>query len=567
MRTARAGGPGLCDRWPVRRASREASDGGVGRAWAWLLVAPGAAWALAGAWAALGIAWGLGDRFLHDEGLLAWCFARMVGDEPAAVLFWQKSRPVLALWQAPVAALGYQAQIVAHVVVAALAIPLVAAVARALGQRLPNLAGLVVALSPLWLACAAAGVSNSDATTGLALALFLWKVRGRPGLAGALLGALLLVRSEVAVFVGGLGLAALCGGPRRLWLAAPTVPLLYAIAGAIYHRDALWMLHYPPALPSPPPATPLFGEHGYAAGLAETAMALLALSPGIVLLAGLGPRRLPGFERLAMGLALCYVAAIRGMPALGIFNFDDSPRYLLPCLPFVALAIGRGLEGWPSGQDHGPWIDAALFGGLALGLAIAAEGGPAAPLWAVAAAAAMLALARAGAGRAALAGLVVAGGAGALLLLPATRLELAELRPEMMAVETWLEGHVEEARGRPLVTNLPVLKARLERRGVATGGVVFLLRADQEHEVEVLSDPANGQRAALWRALEGNFYGAPLRPGAVERSLAGREALFVLVDDPRLDSTLPPKVWWPRMEELFAAGGTTIARVRPEGGR
>lgn len=183
---------------------------------AWILEAPAAAWALALVALAFGLWSGLGDRYLHDEGLLTWHFAQVTLEAPAAALFWQKSRPLLAALYGPFAGLGKPVFTVIHVVIAALALPLLAGVARAIGQRSPNLPALLVASSALWLACGPAGVSNSDALTGLCLALYLWLARGRPLAAGLLLGALLFARSEVAVFAGGIGLYALLRG-RGAW--------------------------------------------------------------------------------------------------------------------------------------------------------------------------------------------------------------------------------------------------------------------------------------------------------------------------------------------------------------
>ncbi|MCB9702842.1 MAG: hypothetical protein H6711_13180 [Myxococcales bacterium] len=363
---------------------------------AWILEAPAAAWALALVALAFGLWSGLGDRYLHDEGLLTWHFAQVTLEAPAAALFWQKSRPLLAALYGPFAGLGQPVFTVIHVVIAALALPLLAGVARAIGQRSPNLPALLVASSALWLACGPAGVSNSDALTGLCLALYLWLARGRPLAAGLLLGALLFARSEVAVFAGGIGLYALLRGPRRLALAIPALPAIYALLGALYHHDLLWSLRFPPALPAPPPETPRFGAAGYAAGLGDTLDALVALSPALLLLLAARPRRMAVIERLAAALALAYLAAIRGLPAIGLFNFDSSPRYLLPALPFAALAIGPVIDGWREGGARERATTLALAIALALGLAADRLGGSPLPLAAAAGLAAVVALARAG---------------------------------------------------------------------------------------------------------------------------------------------------------------------------
>ncbi|MCB9570236.1 MAG: hypothetical protein H6710_24000 [Myxococcales bacterium] len=291
---------------------------------AWILEAPAAAWALALVALAFGLWSGLGDRYLHDEGLLTWHFAQVTLEAPAAALFWQKSRPLLAALYGPFAGLGQPVFTVIHVVIAALALPLLAGVARAIGQRSPNLPALLVASSALWLACGPAGVSNSDALTGLCLALYLWLARGRPLAAGLLLGALLFARSEVAVFAGGIGLYALLRGPRRLALAIPALPAIYALLGALYHHDLL-------------PAIGLFNFDSSPRYLLP-ALPFAALAIGPVIdgwrEGGAGERATTLALAIALALGLAaYLAAIRGLPAIGLFNFDSSPRYLLPALP------------------------------------------------------------------------------------------------------------------------------------------------------------------------------------------------------------------------------------------
>jgi hypothetical protein len=528
---------------------------------------PRVPWLLALLALAFGVPAALGDHYLGDEGLLSWCFAAMLREEPLAVFFWLKSRPPLALLQAPFADLGARAHAVMHVLLGAFALPMLAAVARAAGQRSPNLAPTLLLLSPLWLACGPAAVSNSDALTGLVLVLYLWRVRGRPAVAGALLGALVLIRAELVIVAVGLALVALVakrGSPdraRSLALAAPLLPALYALAGALYHGDLLWPLRYPPALAAPP-AVGLFHAHGYAGSLGDAALALLALCPFIVLFPGLRASRLPPFERLAALLVLLYLLAIRGLPALGLFNFDSSPRYLLPCLPLLALALARGLEGWPQGQDHGRSATLALAAALLTGHHIAQSGGGPALLLAVAAAALALLLVRAGPrlARLALPGLLLGAALALPALLPATRLQL---RPELPRIEAHLLATPELQSDRIIVTNIAVLGLRLARRGLRPPDL-FLLHLDQVHEIDALTAAANGQRRAIWSALQRRFYAPPLRPADVDRQLSGRRVLFILADDPRLPGALPPARWWPRLTERWSAGSTFIATYDPQ---
>ncbi|HFE46278.1 MAG TPA: hypothetical protein ENJ18_12405 [Nannocystis exedens] len=542
----------------------------------WLMCAPAATWLLSAGVVLFALIAAQTDRYLHDEGLLTWYFAQMPAAEPAALIFLQKSRPLLGLIYAPLATLGLGRWgfTVVHSLVAVSALPLLAATARSLNIKAANLAPALLASSALWLACGPAGVSNSDAVTGLALVLYLWIVRERPLAAGLLLGALLFARSEVALFALGLGTFALfrARGSRRLALAIPVVPAIYILAGALYHHDLLWALHFPPALPTPPPETPRFGEHGYGAGLGDTLLALLSLMPALLLLPAArllrGKRKSKNNSksrterksraeihlRLFAALALAYVAAIRGLPALGIFNFDDSPRYLLPTLPFAALALAHLCEEW-----QGPALGRKLTALLALwlGLAFLAEPGAGpTPLVACAGLLTLLALARSGHPRLASLGLVLASATALPALEPVTRMRLADNDPDLPALTTWLKEHP-EPRSRPIVTNMPVLKTWLSRQGVSTGPLYYLLGADQDYEIERLSNAAVGQREALRKGLDTTFYGLPLRPPRTPTDAPAPPRLFILSADDRLDGSLPPEEWRGQLDNL-----ATLGRIR-----
>ncbi|MEZ4454392.1 MAG: hypothetical protein R3B09_33380 [Nannocystaceae bacterium] len=525
---------------------------------AWLLEAPAAAWALAAVALAFGVVTGLGDRYLHDEGLLTWHFAQITQEVPAAAFFWQKSRPLLAALYAPFAGLGQPAFTVLHAAVAALALPLLAGAARGIGQRSPNLPALLVASSALWLCCGPAGVSNSDALTGLCLALYLWLARGRPIAAGLLLGALLFARSEAAVFVGGIGLYAWLRGPRRLALAIPAIPGLYALAGALYHHDLLWFLHFPPALPAPPPETPHFGAAGYGAGLGDTLDAFVALTPALPLLLAARPRRMPAIERLVGALAIAYLLAIRGLPAIGLFNFDSSPRYLLLVLPFAALVIGPVIDGWRDGRQGDRATTLALVVALGLGLLSDRLGGSPLPLAAAAGLAGVVALARAGLPRIAALLLALAAAAALPTIEPVTRMTFAARYQGLDDAVAWLAARPELA-ARPVVTNLSVFGALLDHRGA--GGerpIYYLLGVDQDHEIRTLTNPAVGQDAAIWGALDRGFYGRPIRPPMTPADPPPRPRSFVIDDDDRLEQRLPAASWEGRLRELARHGRARI---------
>ena len=109
------------------------------------LRAPGWSWVLAALYVLLGAVALSDDRFLHDEGLLTHTFALLVGRDPWPAIFLQKIRPPISVLYAPVAGAGVGAFLWTHLLVSALAVPLVAAVARRLGHAAPNVAAAIVA--------------------------------------------------------------------------------------------------------------------------------------------------------------------------------------------------------------------------------------------------------------------------------------------------------------------------------------------------------------------------------------------------------------------------------------
>src|SRR5690606_4796376 len=202
----------------------------------------------------------LDDRVLHDEGLLTHLLASLVGREPAAAIFLQKARPPLALLYAPLGGASFGVFAWVHVLFAALAVPLVASTAARVGHDRPELAAAVVALSPMHVAAGAAGLMNADAVVGVALVLWLWSRERLLG-AGAVMGALVWVRAELAVLALVLaGWAVLRRRPLAL-VGLAAFPLVYGAAGALYHGDPFWMLWFPPALAAPMEGNPFWEAH------------------------------------------------------------------------------------------------------------------------------------------------------------------------------------------------------------------------------------------------------------------------------------------------------------------
>jgi hypothetical protein len=506
------------------------------------------------------------DRFLHDEGLLTHIFARITAEEPWPAFFLLKTRPPISVLYAPFSAMSLEMFWAAHVVVAAAAIPLWAGVARALGHRAPALVGAVVGLSPLLIAGGAAGFSNTDAVTGLGLFSWLLVVKKRRLAAGLVLGLLPFIRAELSLWV-------LLMLAWELWHRRPAVavgfavlPGLYALGGAVYHRELLWMLYWPPALPAPMEGNPFWDSHTGGASLAQLWGTMLAIIPGVGLALFVRWRALSWFERLGALFVIAFVGALVVLPRWQVFNFDQSPRYLLPMLPFVALLLGRVVEQWRGPQPRPRTAETVMLFAL-LGLALLAEqtSGSMAALAVVAVWAAAIAAARWQRPALAVGMVLVLTAVGPFVLIEGGQIERSSRSPHLDGIAERLGAHAEALERQPVFTNEPLLEVYLARSGgLPHVQVHYLVQADQLHETTVLTNPANGQRAAISRALRRWLYGRPVLPGELEPEHVPAGAFFVLTDDPRLDLVLPPKAWDHRLSVLYPGHRVTISTVKGE---
>jgi hypothetical protein len=536
-------------------------------------------WALTLVFAVVGSEAALRGRYFHDEGLLSWYFASLVRAEPVAALFFQKVRPTMALLYAPIAGLGFEVFAVVHTLVAAAGIPMIVAIARKFGHRAPNVAGLVLASSPLYMAAAPSGQSNVDGVVGLIVACWLLYVRERPGAAGAVLASLLLIRSELAVF-------ALVIVGERLWAdrrdlrvvyGAVTVALVYGLAGAAYHRDLSWMLHYPPAVAQPAPDAHWREGLSLASSLAELGPALLALTPALPLavlarqpanpaldLARSNPgpdvARSNAPERALAWATLGFICAIRGFPLIGLFNFDNSPRYLLCGLPGIALLVSRQVDDSYARRDEsrfgfvvlvvaaigGVWLSGhftvdALFGALVVALLA-------------------LGLRRAGRPSLALASWVLPALLSLPWLLPTTNLVRRDRTLDLL-VATWQE-ELADYHG-PVITNFDLAQPWLEFVGaldLERTPMHLIVHADIHYELDRLLHAEVGQRDAIFTAFEQHFYGPPLRGELVPEAWPPG-TVVVLIDDEDLPDTLDLARWQAAMTVFAEGEGLVFARL------
>lgn len=522
------------------------------------------AWVLASIFALVGVEAVLSARWLHDEGLVTWYFASLIANEPIAALFLQKARPAIATLYAPLAVLGFRAFAIAHVLVAAAAIPLLAAVAERLGQRCPNVPALVFASSPLVLMTAPGGQTNLDAAVGLIVALWLLLVRRNSLAAGAVLGALLLIRSEIAPFVLAIAIERALAGDRRVALGVPLVPGVYALAGIPYHRDLLWFLHYPPAMTQPVPGASWFADQTLIQNLGELGDALFVLTPAWLLLLFVRPRALRVDERgLAIALLL-FLIAIRGFPLVGLFNFDTSERYLLVGLPALAMVVGRVVDDSFAGRDGNFASIAALLLATGFGVLTALHATDDLLLIGVGIAASSLALQRCGRPHAALAAWLVPLLVSAPLWL--SRIDVRSARALLEPIERTVVDELGR-RDAPIVTNVSVARAWFDHRGLIDEQrtpVHYIMQRNMVFELDALLHAEVGQREAILRGLDRCFYGRPIAPPALVPEAWPPGTLVILQDDDQLAQTLDLERWQAAMTVVLRHGDLTVARLEQE---
>lgn len=519
------------------------------------------AWLLAAAY----VAWGLGfvatDHVLNDEGLFTHTWASALRAAPLDVFFFQKAKPAVSVLYAPFAALGVRATMTAHVLVAAAALPLAAAVARALGARAPNLAALAVGASPLHFVCGASGVSNTDGVTGALVVLWLLTVRRADVLAGLTLAALPWVRSELGlfcVFVAAWGIAA--RRPRFVGAAAAAVSA-YALAGAAWHHDAAWLAHFPGATAKPMPGNPVW----IAVTLGVFPATLVATTPFVFVAAASPWRALSTLERVLAAHAVTWLVAMALLVEFKLANFGFVPRYALPALPALALLAARA----PDVLGANPRPRRVVAATVAT---VAAAWGAGSFAWSgavgVALAAWCVALALAARGRVAAALSTVLGLALVAPALP-NRLDMTrhDLAPYLPAMTEWLTKHRAEIAG-PVYTNSPLLAVYLRHRGGADApNVTFLVGRDQLFEVTALTDERNGQREAIRGVLVDDLNGGrAMLPDDVKLDAFAEGAIFALRNDKRIDLLLPPGEWGPHFEPLVDAE-FRILRFHRDAGR
>jgi hypothetical protein len=497
----------------------------------------------------------LTDYTLNDEGVLTYYWGAWARQAFIPVFFFQRVRPVLAALYLPVSAGGLHVTLMAHVATAALAIPMIAAVARALGQRSANLPALVMALSPLYFYGGAAGLSNTDGVVGISLVLYLLCVSHRPLLAGVIAGVLPWVRNELALFSAVLAVhGLLVRRDRALVVGLGSFPLVYAVTGAVYHHDPIWFFHFQPKTPADPTYTLWAGQ---LIGLQYLLEPLLAVTPIVPVIMAIRLRRLQPIEWTLILYSATAALALNVLPVFHIGNFGTMPRLSMALLPVLALLVGRAAELW--WDDERPALTTlALMMALTLWLATRQKSGNATAVLMLGNLMLITTMGlRAGPAAVGLAVAIVAAGPLLPIRLEVSRRETASYLDPMV---DWLRAHRDLLSG-PVLTNSQLLSAYAERRLAGTD-VRFVIPVEMSRDLVLLSNPANGQRERIRRLSETDLYGrtvwGPITPDDVPFG-----ALMALQVDARLPLLLPEEAWRGRLEIIEATPQFEIARVLP----
>jgi hypothetical protein len=509
----------------------------------------------------------LDPRATHDEGLLMYGFARALREAFFPCLFFQKTKPALALVYAPVAQLGLAPYLVAHLAIASAAIAWTLALARSLDHKRPWLPALVVALSPLYTWSAFTGVSNSDGVAGAALFLYLLQARKNLFAAGLVLGLLPWIRYEQALFCAVIAPWILVRYRSLAFFAGlVTWPIAYLGVGAIYHRDPLWFVHFSPSVGNLESGNPVWISE-FASHNPKTAILALAIvSPAVFFLMLVRAGRLDPLERVLGAFTALFFAAFVAthLSPLDIgpaFVLGFSSRYAVVPLVAVGLLFGRVVEAHE--VDLKPRLRDTLAAGSLLVVGWFLRASVVVPLFASAAMGSFVAAARAGAKKLGLAVVL-----GFLVVVP---LHLRDdflreypLRdPTVEPIAAWLEAHANELKGE-VYTNHQLLGPYLQRSGQTIGAQTkFMLAVDHHFELIHLSNPANGQRAAVLDAIPRSVFGPFVPPEALDPKVVQPGTMFVLIDDVRTKQIFPPERWNERLRVIHQEGGFVVYELLP----
>jgi hypothetical protein len=445
-----------------------------------------------------------------DEGYLTFIGARVMLDEPLAGFFFQKIHPVLSAFYAPIAALGWPAFRIAHVLVAALGIWLLGDAVERLGGS-GVLGALVLALSPAFLLAAVAGQSNTDGVAFFAAVLNLHARGGRAALAGAALaGVAVWTRYELALLLGAVVLWGSIDRKER-WArlaAACAFPILYVLSGALYHGDLGWIARFTPSITAPVPSNPIYewlalDEDGLTTWIWHVTLAV----PAWPVLIAVRWKTLNSAGRVLSVALAAQALAMLVLPLLRMFFEGLGPRYMLVLTPAVAVVLSLAPLRVPKWS---PRIAVALGAALVL----------------------------------------------ATPFLPGDVLRRLGIKGGEL---TALADELGSTNAGTIYTDSASLAALL--RWSSDRRVRFLPHHDVLFELHHLANHDNGQYPKIIGALARHLYGGAAWPCGIDDLTS--DDRFVTFGDHRLELLYPDGYWNAYTERLEGRHGATVRRPKP----
>jgi hypothetical protein len=129
------------------------------------------------------------------------------------------------------------------------------------------------------------------------------------------------------------------------------------------------------------------------------------------------------------------------------------------------------------------------------------------------------------------------------------------------SVTQWLEEHAPPGE---IYTNHQLLAPYMVRQGHPLASrTKFMLAADHQFELVHLSNPANGQRAAVLDAIPKAVFGAVVYPEELDPARVRPGTWFVLINDVRTDQILPPERWKSRWKSITETDGIRVYELLP----
>ncbi|HOI10231.1 MAG TPA: hypothetical protein PK313_07120 [Myxococcota bacterium] len=537
---------------------------------------------VAAAFAVVALAMGRLQPVLDDHGLLTADAGAQLLHAGPAMLFFQFLKPTVMLVTLPLAALGpgLDAFLAAQALAGAIAVFLVGmAGARLHGRGWQS--ALVLAASPGFLLATLTGVSNAVAIVLLSLFAYLWIVRRAPLAAGLVLGALPWCRYEYAVFVV---LAVVLAAATRPWrdgrwrlpLGAAVFPLLYLVAGALYHGDVAWFLRFPPEVPVAPGIRELDAIALSPSHVAFMAASLCLVSPLWAVAFLRRWRDLSAAERILATAMAGSFAGLVVLPFVRALDFAHNGRYWVMLAPVIALVAGGVRADAMRMPARTMTVAAIALAGAAVALALVAEPRPgdglppllgALPLFLPLA---VLAWARLPAFLARLARplpiAALAILAGGVAWVAPTRFAAGNgyVVQDALAVAAWLGDGTRPDRPSLVITNIHTLRTAMAR--AADGPIPevrFLVQPDLTHILCRLSNHDNGQYAALIETMRQRSRFGRFTWDCELEGLDLGGALFVVQPDYRLDALLGPDFWRDNADRVGRFRQVEAWRLRP----